>query len=91
MSSVSNSGGGGALYQDGSRVQVQVESGETVEVPEGETWIVDIYNPGNMEIAGATWMIDTLSQYEDVVLHGGDSIRETDSDTHPAVLRGWSV
>ena len=91
MSSVTSSGGGGPIYQDGDPVSVTLQSGESVTVPAGETWVVTITTGYRAKINGAYMLSKSDNNPStSTVLTGGDNVSD-DGNNGRIHVGGWSV
>lgn len=90
------SSGGGAIYQDGDQVNIQLNELESTTVPSGKQWVVRIIgsNPaaglGKLSING-----DIDNQYspgDEIVIGGGTDLSESSGNRDARLyIWGWAV
>ena len=104
MVDIGGAPGVGGIYEDGGRVSEQLDDGESVTVPDGETWVVSIIgttkgNSGVVELNGQQFVSfgdNTNSQRTtteiDTVLKGGDTVKAASLGSGGSVqVGGWAL
>lgn len=87
MERLGGAGGGGAIYEDGEPVVINLSDSESVTVPNGGTWVVNVFSTDNETTNGETIVDDILEQKE-IVADEGHTIADQEFGS---MIRGWSV
>jgi hypothetical protein len=99
VSSLSSGGGGdSAIYKDGTAVNERLNSGETLTIPAGETYVITVQmvpsgQTTGFAVNGNRILNDggTENLSLEVVVSGGDTISEHANNGGAVGLTGWSV